>query len=594
VTSPAQPPAVELAGVTYRYPGGSAPALAGLDLTVAAGERLLVAGASGAGKSTLLRCLDGLVPHFHGGVLAGRLRVAGRDPVAATPRGMSDAVGLVFQDPERQFVTARVEDELAFAMENHALPRSEMGERIAGVVERLGIGHLRERRVEQLSGGERQRVAIAAVLTLRPPILALDEPTSQLDPAAAGEVLALLADLNRTLGLTLILSEHRLERVAAWAERVCHLPGDGRSAVVGAPREVLATVELAPPLVRLARTAGVAPAPLAVAEAGALAAALRQRLGGDRGRDEEGTRSGAGWSGRSGAENLHRAGVPAVPPGSFIARPVTAPAGSLDERPPATPSVVGGPPAVEARGLRFRYGGIEALRGVDLAVAAGERVVLVGANGAGKTTLLKLLVGLLRLDAGAVRVLGRDLAGRPLTEITRDVGLVPQNPARLLFSDTVADEVRFTRRAHGLPEGDPRELLGRLGLALLAGRDPRDLSGGERQRAALAAILAAGPRLLLLDEPTRGLDAAAKEALTGVLRELAASGTAVVMATHDVELAARAGERMVVLDGGRVVDDGPVGEVMVRNPRFASEVSRLLGDARMTTVEDVLERLGHA
>ena len=590
MTAPAQPLAVELAGVTYRYPGGSAPALAGLDLTVAAGERLLVAGASGSGKSTLLRCLDGLVPHFHGGVLGGRLRVAGRDPVAAAPRGMSDAVGLVFQDPERQFVTARVEDELAFAMENHALPRSEMGERIAGVVERLGIGHLRERRVEQLSGGERQRVAIAAVLTLRPPILALDEPTSQLDPAAAGEVLALLADLNRTLGLTVILSEHRLERVAAWAERVCHLPGDGRPAAVGAPREVLATAELAPPLVRLARAAGVAPAPLAIDEAETLAAALRWRLdGGERG-GEGGAK--AGWRERPDRGARPAAGAPAGSPAAITVPPPTLSATRSTVTPAGT--AAGGPPAVEVRALRFRYGAREAVAGVDLAVGAGERVVLVGANGAGKTTLLKLLVGLLRPDTGAVRVLGRDLAGRPLTEITRDVGLVPQNPARLLFCDTVAEEVRFTRRAHGLPEGDPHDLLARLGLAPLAGRYPHDLSGGERQRAALAAILAAGPRLLLLDEPTRGLDAAAKEALTGVLRELAAGGTTVVMATHDVELAARAGERMVVLDGGRVVDDGPVGEVMVRNPRFASEVSRLLGDARMTTVEDVLERLGHA
>ena len=294
-------PVIELTGVTYRYPAGGAgaagaagavgatgtatgrPALADFDLIVAAGERLVVAGASGSGKSTFLRCLNGLVPHFHGGTICGRVRVAGRDPVAVGPRGMSDAVGLVFQDPERQLITARVEDELAFAMENHDLPRAVMGERIAETLDRLGIAHLRRRRVDTLSGGERQRVAIASVLTLRPAILALDEPTSQLDPPAAAEVLALLADLNREAGLTVLVGEHRLERVAAWAGRVCHLPGPGLPPVTGPPREVLAASALAPPLTRLAAAVGVSPAPLAVEEAAELAARLRERLGGPAG-----------------------------------------------------------------------------------------------------------------------------------------------------------------------------------------------------------------------------------------------------------------------------------------------------------------------
>jgi energy-coupling factor transport system ATP-binding protein len=576
VTTAAAAPAlaVEAAGLTYRYPGQDRPALAGLDLAVAAGERLLLAGPSGSGKSTLLRCLNGLVPHFHGGTVAGRLRVAGRDPVAAAPRGMSDAVGLVFQDPERQFVTRRVDDELAFAMENHDLPRGVMAERIAEALDRLGLAHLRRRRIDTLSGGERQRVAIGAALTLRPAVLALDEPTSQLDPAAAGEVLALLAGLNRELGLTVIVCEHRLERVAGWARRVCLLPAAGGPARVGEPAAVLAESDLAPPVTRLARAVGFAPPPLAAAAAGPLVAALRPRL-----------------AGRAGGEAAARA----------------APAAAASRA--ASP----GPPAVEVEDVHFRYPGggsgdggdgrAAALRGVSLAVAAGERVALVGVNGAGKSTLLKLLVGLLRPARGAVRLFGRDTAPLDLATITREVGLVPQNPARLLFSDTVADEVRFTRRAHRLPPagegaaGDPDPLLARLGLAALAGASPHDLSGGERQRAAIAAILAAGPRVLLLDEPTRGLDAGAKEALARHLDELAAGGVAVVVATHDVELAARVAGRMVVLDGGWVAADGPTGEVMTRFPAFASEMARLFGAGvagDLLTVDDVLARLGAA
>jgi energy-coupling factor transport system ATP-binding protein len=218
-------------------------------------------------------------------------------------------------------------------------------------------------------------------------------------------------------------------------------------------------------------------------------------------------------------------------------------------------------------------------------------VALVGVNGAGKSTLLKLLVGLLRPARGAVRLFGRDTAPLDLATITREVGLVPQNPARLLFSDTVADEVRFTRRAHGLPEGDPGALLARLGIAHLAGADPRDLSGGERQRAAIAAILAAEPPALLLDEPTRGLDAPAKAGLARLLKGLAAGGAAVVVATHDAELVAACATRAALLDAGRVTADGPPAEVLPGTP-FEPEISRLLRRPGVLTVEDALVALG--
>ena len=257
---------IELRHLTYTYPEAARPVLRDVDLHVAPGAFVLVVGASGAGKSTLLRCLNGLVPHFYGGEMSGYIRVAGRDPVRLGPRGMSASVGFVFQDPESQFVVDTVEAEFAFAMENHALSQATMEQRIQDVLSRLEMGHLRHRRISTLSGGEKQRVALASALTLEPKLLVLDEPTSQLDPQGAERVLLLLARLNRELGLTVILSEHRLERVLPYVNQVISLPGDG-TVRSGLPREMMITSDQAPPLVELARVRGWAPLPLSVDEA---------------------------------------------------------------------------------------------------------------------------------------------------------------------------------------------------------------------------------------------------------------------------------------------------------------------------------------
>ena len=536
---------IELIDVTYHYPHQSQPALHHVSLSVATGEFLLVVGPSGAGKSTLLRCLNGLVPHFHGGTIRGQVRVAGRDPIALGPRGMSDVVGFVFQDPEAQFVTQRVEDELAFAMENHNLPQTVMRRRVEEVLDQLSIAHLRHRRVETLSGGERQRVAIASVLTLQPSVLVLDEPTSQLDPQAAEEVLTTLQKLNEDLGLTIVISEHRLERVAQYADRVCYLPAAGRPPIVGEPRQVLAQAELAPPLVRLGRELGWHPLPLTIKEGRPFAADLLAQC---------------------------------LPPEK---RPAAAPNG-----PHRRPS-----PAIAAWNVWYHYNGTAALRGVTLDVKRGELVALMGRNGSGKSTLLKNLVGVLRPQRGRIRILDQDTEGMALTEITRRVGFVPQNPGRLLFNETVAEELAFTRRAHQLPQADVTPLLDQLGLNGLVQAYPRDLSTGERQRAALAAILVAEPEILLLDEPTRGLDYLNKEQLIGILTDLRHRGVTVMMATHDVELVARCADRVVILGEGQVVVDGPVREVMTGSLVFASQINKLLRDDRFLTVEDVLSKL---
>lgn len=546
---------ITLSHVTYTYPDQPAPALADFSVALRPGELVLVVGPSGSGKSTFLRSLNGLAPHFYGGQWTGKADIMGRDPVALAPRGMADLVGFVFQDPEAQFVVDTVEDELAFAMENFALPPATMRKRVEEVLDQMGIAHLRDRRISTLSGGEKQRVAIAAVLALQPEVLVLDEPTSQLDPQAAEEVLIALRHLNEDLGLTIILSEHRLERVAQYADRVLYIPALGTPPIVDEPRAVMAQLPLVPPLIELGRALGWKPLPLTIKEGRGFARALMAR-----------ERGGAGGQRRDAEEDTV---ADAIRDTQYA-------------------------PIVSVRDLHYSYDGQRALRGVSLDVRGGEFVALMGRNGSGKSTLLKQMVGLLKPGAGSVTVAGLDTRRAGLDAIIRYVGYVPQHPGALLFGETLTAELAFTRKSHGLspdPAGD-RALLDRLGLGALATRDPRDLSGGEQQRAALAAILVADPNIILLDEPTRGLDYAQKRSLIELLQGLQRAGQTIIMATHDVELAAACADRVILLAEGQVVVDGPARQVMSDSQVFSSQINKLFRDPRFLVVADVLQEMG--
>ncbi len=526
---------ITLRGLTYTYPGAARPVLRDVDLDVPAGAFALVVGASGSGKSTLLRALNGLVPHFSGGTISGDIRVAGLNPVRRGPRGMSASVGFVFQDPESQFVVDTVEAELAFAMENHGISRATMAERIEAVLHRLEMSHLRHRRISTLSGGEKQRVALASTLTLEPQVLVLDEPTSQLDPEGAEQMLALLRRLNREQGLTVVLSEHRLERILPHADQLIFLAGDG-SVRSGAPREMLEAIDQAPPLVSLARRLGWHPLPLSVEEA-------------------------RSW----------------VPPGGYVP----------DTRDPGQRVVAPDPVQVAVENLGYAYGGRAALHGITLEIGQGEMVAIMGRNGSGKTTLLKQMVGLLHPDSGTVQVRGQDTRSVTLEELIRIIGYVPQNPNALLFADTVRDELAFTRRSHNLSPDLPEGLLEALGIAPLAEQYPRDLSVGERQRVALGAILAAEPEIVLLDEPTRGVDRAQKETFMRYLASERATGRTVIMATHDVELVAQCADRLILMEDGRCIADGSVRRVMFAHPAYCSQIGLLYQDGRTLTPDDV-------
>ena len=539
---------IQLEHLTYCYPGATQPALKDISLELPDGQLILLIGPSGAGKSTLLRCLNGLVPHFSGGVLSGRVRVAGLDPVAATPRLLSQHVGFVFQDPEAQFVTDRVEDEIAFALENAAMPPQAMRVRVEETLDLLGLTPLRDRPLQQLSGGERQRVAIAAALALRPKLLVLDEPTSQLDPKSAEDVLNALVRLNHDLGLTIILAEQRLERVLPFVDSVIYLPAaaDDGPVLYADTLTAMQAVKLVPPLVAVGKALGWQPLPLTV---------------------KEGLRFSRPWLA---AQRQAGAALP-LP--------------SVQRQPR-------GEPTLQARGLRVRYRRQEILRGVDLSLWPGEIVVLMGRNGAGKTTLLRTLVGLLRPYAGDVSIGGHPNTGRTVAEICRQVGYLPQDPNTLLFAESVQDELLVTLHNHQgsedlQQENFPSQLLARLGLADKTAAYPRDLSVGERQRVALAAVTVTQPATLLLDEPTRGLDYQAKMALEQLLRGWRDDGTAILVVTHDVELAAVIADRVILMSQGEIIAEGPPTEVLATSPLFAPQIARLFPETGWLTAKDV-------
>ncbi|MFH8565142.1 ABC transporter ATP-binding protein [Streptomyces sp. NPDC017988] len=552
--------------VSVTYEGAAGPTVQGVDLTVPEGELALLVGPSGVGKSTLLGTVSGLVPHFTGGTLRGRVTVAGRDTRTHKPRELADVVGTVGQDPLAHFVTDTVEDELAYGMESLGLAPDVMRRRVEETLDLLGLADLRDRPIATLSGGQRQRVAIGSVLTPHPRVLVLDEPTSALDPAAAEEVLAVLQRLVHDLGTTVLMAEHRLERVVQYADQVLLLAAPSEPPVLGDPAELMARSPVYPPVVALGRLAGWSPLPLTVRDARRRAGALRERLADLAPRQEE----------------------TAVPP-------VESPSARwLRPRKERTPHKTATAAAARVERLAVRRGRVEALRRVDLTVTPGETVALMGRNGAGKSTLLSTLVGLLEPTSGTVRVGGAVPHRTAPRQLVRHVGLVPQEPRDLLYADTVAAECAAADRDAGAAAGACRALVSELLPDIADDTHPRDLSEGQRLALALAIVLTARPPLLLLDEPTRGLDYAAKARLVTILRGLAAEGHAIVLATHDVELAAEIAHRVVILADGEVVADGPTPQIVVSSPSFAPQVTKVLAPREWLTVAQVREALGMA
>jgi energy-coupling factor transport system ATP-binding protein len=560
--------AVSVQGVTFTYHGADRPALRGVSFAQNAGEMIGVMGASGAGKSTLAKCLNRIVPEFEDGDFHGAIRIAGESLEVLRVCDVAPKVGMVFQDFESQLFSTNVAHEVAFAMEQVGMDRAEMDRRILPALEAVGLRGFEHRDPMSLSGGEKQRLAIASVLALRPSVIVLDEPTTDLDPEGRAEVFELIKRL-RGQGLSLIVIEHESEELRA-ADRIVVLR-EGEIAADGPPSEVFARTELL-------TACGVRPPGLG--HALELLGIEAQPKSVDQAQDEI---------------------VRAYP---RLARTAGGKVADSQPQPPSSR----GQPFIGIENVSYSYaGGPRVLDSIDLKVEAGEFLAIVGQNGSGKTTLAKHIVGLLQPATGRVTIDGKDRAQMRPAETAREVAYVFQNPDHQIFAATVEEEVAFGPRNFGLPDDEIRrrcdEALEAVGLQNERQSDPFLLSKGERQRLAVASVLVLRPRMLILDEPTTGLDHREQLRMMALVRDLNRSGIAIVIITHTPWLVAEYVRRVVLMRKGAKIFDGSVREFFMQDDLLRSssfrapeitELSRRFGTLALTTDEFVAWVKGRA
>jgi len=551
---------IELYNLTFVYNGTDEPALRDINLRIEDGEFVLITGPSGGGKSTLCRCFNGLVPHFYGGIISGKIEVQGADILQHSTKELALKVGMVFQDPENQLVTTDVEREIAFGLENLSYSRALIARRIEEALDTAGIASLRFKRLNELSGGEKQKVAIASVLALHPEVLVLDEPTSELDPQSAEEVLRLLERLNDELGITVILIEHRLDRVIHLVDRVIVM-NQGRIAADGHPRQVMSQADTP------ALGIGIPPV-----------IGLMQQL------------------------RKHGFDIDRMP---LTVKEARLSLTKIIQNVKATTFTDGMPttqPAISIQKLSFSYGDMPVLRDINLEVNQGEFIAIMGRNASGKTTLIKHLNGLLLPTKGKVLVNGIDTRGSSVAELSRHVGYIFQNPNDHLFADTVEEEIRLGLRSKGTEASRIMSLvedtMSEFGLTRYRRSYPRYLSGGEKQRVALASVLVTQPRVIVLDEPTRGMDYQLKKDLVSFLDNYRKQDNTVIMVTHDVEMIAECADRVILLSEGRAVIDSNKREALSKALLFSPQINRLAQalsncgiDDTTLTIEEMMRQI---
>lgn len=546
---------IEFNDFSFYYPNSKTPSLDKINVTIEEGEFLLITGPSGGGKSTFLRAINGIVPNFYGGKIGGEVIVNGKNASKTSTNKMSEMVGMVFQDPENQLVTSQVEREVAFGMENLCFSKYLMDKRVEEALDAVNISNLRERAISELSGGQKQKVAIASALATHPDIILLDEPTSELDPGSAEGVLNVIEKINDDLGLTVLLVEHRLERVMHHVDRMLMID-EGKLIYDGSPRKIKSQdvknwkVGL-PPVTRLSlkfeekiRNNGM---PLTVKEA---RLTLKEVLSNPKKK--------VSW-----------------------------------EKKESTGKI-----CISMENVSFSYDSQkDVLKNISLNVYEGDMIALMGKNASGKTTLVKLMNGLVKQRKGKVLLFGKKINDYPLSELIQKVGIVFQDPNLHLFNDTVEEEVSFVLRnlnvSDELVTKKVEEILKKFKIYEYRKSYPHDLSGGQRQRVAIASVLVSEPEILILDEPTRGMDYYLKKELISYLKEK--SKTA-IMVTHDIETAAEFADRVVLLSEGKIVSDGNKRDVLSKALLFSPQINRLIQpyakhgipDDTLTT-EEILE-----
>ena len=529
---------ITFSNVSLIYPQSTKTILEDLSFQIEEGEMVLVMGETGSGKSSLLRLINGLVPHHTGGILAGDISVDGISTRSVKPGSLAHLVGIVGQNPINGFVTDIVEEELAFSMEALNFPPDVMRKRVEEVLDLLSLSALRHRSIATLSGGEQQRVAIGAALVMHPKVLVLDEPTSALDPIAAEEVLSVLHRLVHDLSVTVIIAEHRLERVIQFVDRIIYIEGNGDTSI-GTADEILKRSELVPPIVKLARA-------LNLSEIGTSVREVRRQT-----------------------EEIRH---------SQYSRPFQP---SREES-----------PAIEISRVSHSYSEKKALDNVSAVINHGEIIAIMGRNGAGKSTLLHSIVGLHSPDSGEIRVNGEDPALLKGAARRRAIGYVPQEPSDLLFASSVEEECVLADRTNEISPGSTAALLNRLVPHISLHAHPNDLSEGQRLALVLSIVLSGNPDVLVLDEPTRGLDYRAKHLFAIALKEYSRQfNRPVLLATHDVELVAELADRVLFLAEGEIVADGTTLDVLLSSPAFAPQVAKVMSPKPWLTVADVVQAI---
>lgn len=530
---------LEVVGVSYRYPKADADVLHRIDLSFPAGSFTVVMGQTGAGKSTLLMTLNGVIPHLKEGSMQGKVVMDGQDLSGFRVQTITRYVGLVLQDAESQILGRSVAEDVAFGPRNYLVDRDEIRARVLQSLRQVQLDGFDGRETSQLSGGQKQRLAIAGILALRPRVICLDEPTSELDPQGRDEIYATVDVLRRAGEVTIVAVEHGSGDIVGRADHLVAIK-DGRVSWQGPPSEFFRDLDLV-------TDNRVKPLPIAVVGAGLATAGLIE--------------SGDIPLSVDDAEALIRrlasGSLPAAPP------------------PPGPAASTVGGPVVELRQLVHTYdGGHRGLAEVDLTIGRGEFVAIVGRNGAGKTTLAKHLNRLLDPTSGTVLINGINTATLTPAELARHVGYVFQNPDHQIFNTSVGGEVGYGLKLAGLSDAeiDTRigEALDVVGLTARRNEHPFSLGKGERQRVAVASVLALRPEILVVDEPTTGQDWAGVQSIMALIGQLNRAGTTIVMITHDMDVVAHHARRVIVMNDGRIAADGPTADVLARTDVLAS------------------------
>ena len=534
---------IEINNLSFIYTNRKNYSLNEITFKINDSEFVLIAGPSGCGKSTLCRCINGLIPSFYGGKISGTIKIQDINPLKTPTNQMAKKVGMVFQDPENQLIATDVEREIAFGLENLGFSKTIMKKRIEEVLDTVGIDHLRNRQINTLSGGEKQKVAIAAVLVLQPDILVLDEPTSELDPKGAEEVIQLVKRLNEEFGLTVLLIEHRIDRVLQFVDRLIIMKNGGIS-YDGNTRDWMNQIgDVVPDI-------GIPPISRLSVEFQKMKIETKTPLSIKEGR---------------------RYLTPVFKSHKF----------NKDEFKKDVMDKTSSNYLVKVKDLWFKYpNGSTILKNINFSISQGEFVSIIGRNASGKTTLVKMLNGLLKPTKGIVEINNIPTTKTSVEELARQVGFVFQDPNLHLFADTVEEEITFMMNNLGYLQSDIDEslekMLTQFDLKYCRKAYPRSLSSGEKQRVALSSVLASSPKLLILDEPTRGLDYNLKKSLIKYLMNYQKNNGTIILITHDIELVAEFGQRVMILSEGNIIADGEKHEILSNSLHFSPQINRLI------------------